>query len=267
MSSQISIHALLAESDCCAACRPRQCCRDFYPRSPCGERRAEPQAPALVHDISIHALLAESDTNLAGQRQTEQFLSTLSLRRATMALQKQDLANGISIHALLAESDTVAGSCRNGVIGFLSTLSLRRATHDIMAKLDEINNFYPRSPCGERPNSTASCAAAKDFYPRSPCGERLPEFWSLLSSAGISIHALLAESDSVVSSAGTTGKSFLSTLSLRRATHILEDTSGATKHFYPRSPCGERRSQQPDGTTSTTYFYPRSPCGERPPRS
>ncbi len=34
------------------------------------------------------------------------------------------------------------------------------------------------------------------------------------------------------------------------------------RHFYPRSPCGERR-QQPAGTTSTTYFYPRSPCGER----
>ena len=34
----------------------------------------------------------------------------------------------------------------------------------------------------------------------------------------ISIHALLAESD-----------------------HIFDDISGATGHFYPRSPCGERR--------------------------
>ena len=34
---------------------------------------------------------------------------------------------------------------------------------------------------------------------------------------------------------------FLSTLSLRRATQILDDTSGATYHFYPRSPCGERQ--------------------------
>ena len=33
----------------------------FYPRSPCGERRIQPQAAVLVAAISIHALLAESD--------------------------------------------------------------------------------------------------------------------------------------------------------------------------------------------------------------
>ena len=56
----------------------------------------------------------------------------------------------------------------------------------------------------------------------------------------ISIHALLAESDftSVVSSAGTIG--FLSTLSLRRATRINRDIAHRKRHFYPRSPCGER---------------------------
>ena len=56
----ISIHALLAESDSLGdlfQCRDT----DFYPRSPCGERRGR-----LVHQlvgigISIHALLAESD--------------------------------------------------------------------------------------------------------------------------------------------------------------------------------------------------------------
>ena len=55
----------------------------------------------------------------------------------------------------------------------------------------------------------------------------------------ISIHALLAESD-------PSGSKY----------------SGCSAHFYPRSPCGERRancncrSARPD-------FYPRSPCGER----
>ena len=59
----ISIHALLAESDSAGqAEKPGN--RDFYPRSPCGER---PSARSLVASLS------------------RQFLSTLSLRRATQA--------------------------------------------------------------------------------------------------------------------------------------------------------------------------------------
>ena len=56
----ISIHALLAESDCAASNTPAPS-RNFYPRSPCGER-------------------LEFKLNLINQ---EKFLSTLSLRRAT----------------------------------------------------------------------------------------------------------------------------------------------------------------------------------------
>ena len=55
--------------------------------------------------ISIHALLAESDLS---KRQVEQrglFLSTLSLRRATLNLPSKPIDKNISIHALLAESD------------------------------------------------------------------------------------------------------------------------------------------------------------------
>ena len=80
----------------------------------------------------------------------------------------------------------------------------------------------------------------------------------------ISIHALLAESDRGIFTAFCVDCLFLSTLSLRRATdqtilkvygygisiHALlaeSDCQGQTGsagylHFYPRSPCGERRS-------------------------
>ena len=57
---------------------------DFYPRSPCGER------------------LSDSPENLPG---TAGFLSTLSLRRATVAATPPLVELVISIHALLAESD------------------------------------------------------------------------------------------------------------------------------------------------------------------
>ena len=105
-------------------------------------------------------------------------------------------------------------------------------------------HFYPRSPCGERQESQRPCGhPTKDFYPRSPCGER--QALSLLGwlRVLISIHALLAESDIINNVIDGANKIFLSTLSLRRATR--EPTALRTPHhnFYPRSPCGERRSE------------------------
>ena len=124
----ISIHALLAESDSAGqAEKPGN--RDFYPRSPCGER---PSARSLVASLS------------------RQFLSTLSLRRATAGQFCPGRTFQISIHALLAESDR---HCAD-------TLWFRRhiSIHALLAESDAIGrrgraargNFYPRSPCGER---------------------------------------------------------------------------------------------------------------------
>ena len=57
---------------------------DFYPRSPCGERRKELFLVAFKGCISIHALLAESDRKtIWTDIKLFIFLSTLSLRRAT----------------------------------------------------------------------------------------------------------------------------------------------------------------------------------------
>ena len=83
-------------------------------------------------------------------------------------------------------------------------------------------------------------------------------------------------------------KIFLSTLSLRRATYTAVTCMCTTQHFYPRSPCGERRHSRlpsiPNAYISIhallaesdvgifgnkpyhENFYPRSPCGERPSR-
>ena len=101
-------------------------------------------------------------------------------------------------------------------------------------------NFYPRSPCGERPAAAARRPRPVDFYPRSPCGERrqnykcfewIKAFLSTLSLRRatnpkmklslmimISIHALLAESDQQDKHRQHHERGFLSTLSLRRAT-------------------------------------------------
>ena len=136
------------------------------------------------------------------ERTVNGFLSTLSLRRATVTSPKSVIyLLDISIHALLAESDPLP---RSGTV---------RGTY-----------FYPRSPCGERPLqpmrqqppqtflSTLSLRRATDRPPTGYYGR------------AISIHALLAESD------------------YPRVVRLYNDS-----HFYPRSPCGERRFFMPYG--------------------
>ena len=111
--------------------------------------------------------------NVLGQEVYYIFLSTLSLRRATLKLGKFEVVIMISIHALLAESD-----------------SLRHDIHEALT------DFYPRSPCGERllPRVLRRFTLCH-FYPRSPCGERPLKLGKFEVVIMISIHALLAESD------------------------------------------------------------------------
>ena len=102
---------------------------------------------------------------------------------------------------------------------FLSTLSLRRATMLPSGEMAQSLHFYPRSPCGERLlHGIGIQSTATNFYPRSPCGERLNSIHNVLMYRKISIHALLAESDTTPPKHGRKKPKFLSTLSLRRAT-------------------------------------------------
>ena len=64
--------------------------------------------------------------------------------------------------------------------------------------------------------------------------------WAACLRPAISIHALLAESDNCVVFPSASFFVFLSTLSLRRATDITAKVEDPARHFYPRSPCGER---------------------------
>ena len=158
---------------------------------------------------------------------------------------------------------------------FLSTLSLRRATRSCLAATSCNTNFYPRSPCGERPAVRRNIPGNGNFYPRSPCGERPYDADHVLDGGRISIHALLAESDTRPAPRPALILRFLSTLSLRRATlpggdrprhtgisiHALLAESDdcrrvinrALKYFYPRSPCGERLLA--DGMDAFTFPF------------
>ena len=278
----------------------------FYPRSPCGERPVVYGAGFAHGEISIHALLAESDQGLphldiraldfyprspCGERRRKQqvhelwlgFLSTLSLRRAT-----------------------ICGRSATTCARFLSTLSLRRATGAALWRADRLADFYPRSPCGERPSPQPQLPSCLGFLSTLSLRRATSTNLSLSISNGISIHALLAESDAVACGCMMDAVLFLSTLSLRRATALrlvalllfsisihallaesdlpapycgsghpisihalLAESDGSlpavrrrSGHFYPRSPCGERPAVMMCWARGQ-YFYPRSPCGER----
>ena len=195
-SDNISIHALLAESDGTG----------FFVLD---ER----------HDISIHALLAESDTpTLESLTPTQTFLSTLSLRRATAFFQQAADITQISIHALLAESDLIKNHIFFCHSLFLSTLSLRRATFCWFSLGARVSYFYPRSPCGERrPPSAMLSSGRAYFYPRSPCGERR-KCSNALQNRSVFLSTLSLRRATPGTSVFRGWTLFLSTLSLRRAT-------------------------------------------------
>ena len=122
--------------------------------------------------------------------------------------------------------------------------------------------FNPRSPCGERPN-TSYQRAVKDifqstlpvwgatpareperstgtyFNPRSPCGERPGSFSRFYKRFR-----------------------FQSTLPVWGATKNDMVMGALGVYFNPRSPCGERLFPK-IGFLRTSHFNPRSPCGER----
>ena len=124
-------------------------------------------------------------------------------------------------------------------------------------------DFYPRSPCGERPRPPGLLHSWRCyFYPRSPCGERPARPRNNPVGGDISIHALLAESD-VVNVCGSLARSVISIHALLAESDQQKCGDGKPHvNFYPRSPCGERHFENMV-QTYLQNFYPRSPCGER----
>ena len=213
---KISIHALLAESDCKLQLFSIRH-RDFYPRSPCGERLSMgldgrfklyfyPRSPCGERPFSIFLPIREA-----------LFLSTLSLRRATQIIisgyardnhfyprspcgerRKLPMREPTALHfyprSPCGERLLLMWYQCNTVV-FLSTLSLRRATAlglpGWLRTLISIHALLAESDIVQ-----LQCILGRRyFYPRSPCGERPARLNVHTMPMSISIHALLAESD------------------------------------------------------------------------
>ena len=128
----ISIHALLTESDWTDNNQTNSKVH-FYPRSPYGER------PLIVVLLCHHI---------------SKFLSTLSLRRATILPPVDTSSVSISIHALLTESDAWNRFTQRRDFISIHALLTESDLGNVEAAL-LMWNFYPRSPYGERLNFPA----------------------------------------------------------------------------------------------------------------
>ena len=167
---------------------------------------------------------------------------------------------------------------------FLSTLSLRRATHKTRNNCIDCCDFYPRSPCGERPTKSGLGANSRAFLSTLSL-RRATVSSAVQSPASRFLSTLSLRRATVLRKVPILGikyfyprspcgerlkisflfrppKKFLSTLSLRRATNKIDCYPQPTSNFYPRSPCGERHNTA-NRIAAEYDFYPRSPCGER----
>ena len=193
---------------------------NFYPRSPCGERRA------TAKRLMFHLV----------------FLSTFPLRGTSGSVGGAQNVRLISIHVPLA-----------GNVSWSTLLPRRRriSIHVPLAgnvqAIDKANNhtwyFYPRSPCGERPilpPTTRPCTSY--FYPRSPCGERLPLLNIHFNTPfKISIHVPLAGNVLIGCTSCCKAQNFYPRSPCGERLCASRGHRAAWRHFYPRSPCGERQ--------------------------
>ena len=133
----------------------------------------------------------------SGARQN-QFQSTHSLRSATNAGAPLRKRVWVSIHALLAECDRI-----------------RRPASRLYS------SFNPRTPCGVRPRGSLGMRCPRLFQSTHSLRSATTSLVPSATVPGVSIHALLAECDSL---AGGVVKS--------------------QKSFNPRTPCGVRQADK-----------------------
>ena len=170
----------------------------FNPRPPCGERPAGLRCQSKARRFNPRPPCGERRTARRRRPPEPSFQSTPSLRRATIPY------------------DTYCV-----ILLFQSTPSLRRATVPALDDIVQLNGFNPRPPCGERPKSPLLPWGLCTFQSTPSLRRATRPTSSPLPSRPVSIHALLAESDLILTEI-----------------YLLRTS------FNPRPPCGERLPQR-----------------------
>ena len=176
-----------------------------------------------------------------------------------------DYNSNISIHVPLAGNVLNATFCTVRSFSFLSTFPLRGTSFAGLARLHRIFGFLSTFPLrGTSSHHTPLRLPLPNFYPRSPCGERPEEPISrYCPSVFLSTFPLRGTSRSVSVDADFLTISIHVPLAGNVAAGWHRVCRASHTHFYPRSPCGERPAAVCHHNIIIGNFYPRSPCGER----
>ena len=126
------------------------CVADFYPRSPCGERLAGPSGPAILINFYPRSPCGERPHGVAGGWPDPDFYPRSPCGERRRAAESRSTA-GLFLSTLSLRRATKTSLTLPCPLPFLSTLSLRRATTFNFHLAPLCTDFYPRSPCGERP--------------------------------------------------------------------------------------------------------------------
>ena len=171
----ISIHAPRTGSDkpCLLAQHQKA---DFNPRSPHGERPSRTHFCPLVVQFQSTLPARGATVSLHPSGKPHLFQSTLPARGATTAHLLEIRPFGISIHAPRTGSDPPRPTIAMPTKRFQSTLPARGATPAEGTNEAAEWHFNPRSPHGERRQTSQPQLGFRYFNPRSPHGERLVEF-------------------------------------------------------------------------------------------
>ena len=196
----------------------RPAMRDFYPRSPRGERLKSRSALSITKHFYPRSPRGERQKAARVFTGIVKFLSTLPARGATPLHGGIKDFKSIFLSTLPARGATVRWRCISANPA-ISIHAPREGSDWYMAgRRGTPSYFYPRSPRGERRSGYGILCEPYNFYPRSPRGERPSSFF-------------FVEVDCIL---------FLSTLPARGATTDACASRGDANNFYPRSPRGER---------------------------
>ena len=234
----------------------------FYPRSPRGERPELERMAANLQHFYPRSPRGERRCWDTATTSGSIFLSTLPARGATHVHRDLRFVRGISIHAPREGSD--------------DNLTLRPISREISIHapregsdrqhrlcLAWLDNFYPRSPRGERQGYCVAPSVIAVFLSTLPARGATTSMPWCVPPLLISIHAPREGSDAGkrtrpwrrryfyprsprgerLGHAGVVGQQaiFLSTLPARGATFWRRTRLWRPAYFYPRSPRGERR--------------------------
>ncbi len=149
----------------------------------------------------------------------------------------------VSIHALLAECDfnldPVSGHIKVSIHALLAECDFWSQEVPTMAQ-----SFNPRTPCGVRHQLVINVLMFPRFQSTHSLRSATAGGWIFYPWSPVSIHALLAECDALISPDGCKGSVSIHAL-LAECDNAMEKSLSMTICFNPRTPCGVRQRPAP----------------------